>query len=548
MKQKSSIQWVWRNVKKDFKYIVLLSVIEGLISGGFVIFALLSRTIINTAVDKGRIWNYVIFLAIVLLAQAVLNILDSRMHTFVSGRLTIKIQRVVFSSLYRKRWQSVNTYHSGDVLNRLTSDVTGVVTGVTTLIPRAVSLTTRLAASVIVLFVLDVRFTLIMLAAGVTVLVFSRFYGKWMKKLHKEAQTADGKTRSYIQECVENWLAVQSFGGIDAIKIQLKRLQEKHFKLTLRRTRIGNMSSTSIYLLFSGCYYAALVWGAVCLAAGSIRIGDLTAFLQIVSQIQTPFRSASGLLPGYYGMLASAERLIELEQLDEETAGELPPDIYDRLDEICVENMTFSYDAAPVLKNAGLTIRKGEFIAFAGSSGIGKSTLFKLLLGFLEPSEGSITLRCGDESVPLTATARSLFAYVPQGNLILSGTIRQNITFFADDIEKKRIWDAAETAEIADFIRGLEQGLETRLGERGLGLSEGQVQRLAIARALLYNSPILLLDEATAALDEQTEARVLENIRRLSDKTCLCISHRPPALATCDRVIYIENGRFVSHE
>jgi len=527
---------------------VLLSVIEGLISGGFVIFALLSRTIINTAVDKGRIWNYVIFLAIVLLAQAVLNILDSRMHTFVSGRLTIKIQRVVFSSLYRKRWQSVNTYHSGDVLNRLTSDVTGVVTGVTTLIPRAVSLTTRLAASVIVLFVLDVRFTLIMLAAGVTVLVFSRFYGKWMKKLHKEAQTADGKTRSYIQECVENWLAVQSFGGIDAIKIQLKRLQEKHFKLTLRRTRIGNMSSTSIYLLFSGCYYAALVWGAVCLAAGSIRIGDLTAFLQIVSQIQTPFRSASGLLPGYYGMLASAERLIELEQLDEETAGELPPDIYDRLDEICVENMTFSYDAAPVLKNAGLTIRKGEFIAFAGSSGIGKSTLFKLLLGFLEPSEGSITLRCGDESVPLTATARSLFAYVPQGNLILSGTIRQNITFFADDIEKKRIWDAAETAEIADFIRGLEQGLETRLGERGLGLSEGQVQRLAIARALLYNSPILLLDEATAALDEQTEARVLENIRRLSDKTCLCISHRPPALATCDRVIYIENGRFVSHE
>jgi len=527
---------------------VLLSVIEGLVSGGFVVFALLSRTIINAAVDKGSIWVYVALLAAVLSVQAVLNVLDSRIHTYVSGRLTIQIQRTVFFSLYRKCWQSVNTYHSGDVLNRLTSDVTGVVTGVTTLIPRAVSLATRLAASVTVLFVLDARFTLIMLAAGVIVLVFSKFYGKWMKKLHKEVQAADGKTRSYMQECVENWMAVQSFGGIGAIKTQLKRLQEKYFKLTLRRTHIGNMSNTAVYLLFSGCYYAALVWGAISLAAGLIRIGDLTAFLQIVSQIQTPFRSASGLLPGYYGMLASAERLIELEQLEEERAGELPPDIYDRLSDICVENMTFSYDAAPVFLNTGLTIRKSEFVAFAGSSGIGKSTLFKLLLGFLEPSEGAITLHCGDETVPLTAAARSLFAYVPQGNLILSGSIRQNITFFADDIEETRIWAAAEAAEIADFIRGLEQGLETQLGERGLGLSEGQVQRLAVARALLYGSPILLLDEATAALDEQTEARVLENIRRMNGKTCLCISHRPPALAACDRVIYIENGKFVSHE
>ena len=211
-----------------------------------------------------------------------------------------------------------------------------------------------------------------------------------------------------------------------------------------------------------------------------------------------------------------------------------------------IADVHFAYETEhPILTGASLTVRRGEFIALSGYSGIGKSTLFKLMLGFYAPQSGSLTAVTEGGRHPLGASTRGLFAYVPQQSILMSGTIRENIAFCCPDATEESIWSAAETAAIADVIRALPNGLETPLGERGAGLSEGQLQRLAIARAVLCAAPILLLDEVTASLDEATEEQVLRNLRTLTDKTCLCISHRPAALNVCDRVIRVEDGKFI---
>ncbi len=554
MKKSLSASWVWRVARPDIWRILLLAVISGGLSLGYVVFALLSQQVIDIATGEivGSLWLSGGAMLGMLVLQGGLNVLYSHLNVWVNGRVEIRIKDLVFGRLFTKRWQEVSRYHSGDLLNRLTSDSQVVVNGIVTIVPRLVSLVTRLIACLVVLLTMDGRFTLLMLGLGGLMLLGSRLYGRKMKKLHKECQHLDGEARSFMQEGVENWMVIQSFGGDEATRRRLGKRLWRHFAAKLRRSHWSNLSHAAMYLLFSGSYYGALLWGAVRLAAGSLSFGTLTAFLQIVSQIRTPFMNMSGILPQYYNMLASAERLMELEQLPEEPRCPLPAPVttlYENMTCLRVEDVHFAYDAEhPVLTGASLTVQKGEFVALVGFSGIGKSTLFKLLLGFCTPSEGSVSLLTDEQAVPLGADTRPLFAYVPQQNMLLSGTIRENIAFCNADATDEAVWAAAEVADVAEAIRQLPDGLNTALGERGAGLSEGQIQRLAIARAVLSGAPILLLDEATSSLDEATEERVLRHLRALPGRTCLCISHRPAALELCDRVARIEDGKFLEEE
>jgi ABC-type multidrug transport system fused ATPase/permease subunit len=535
--------WLWNLAKRDVGFIILLTAAGGLLSLSYILFALLSRQVINAATGGTPVWPQVTLLLGLLAFQGLLNITYNHLSVYIVGRQEIRLRERIFCGLYKKKWQSVSSYHSGDILNRLTDDSTVITGGITGLVPRAVSIFVRLSASVAVLLALDAGFTFVLLTVGILVFIFSRIMGPRMKKMHKAVQQTEGKTRSFMQECVENWAAVQSFGGADTLKPRFAFLQKEHFRQTIRRNHFRNLANTATVMAFSGAYCAALGWGAWQLARGILDFGTMTAFLQIVNQISIPFRNVSGLLPGYYNIVASAERVMELEDLPgEEAAGSLPPVCV--LEEIRAENITFAYDKEPVLKEASIVIKAGEFVAFAGLSGIGKSTFLKLLMSFYQPLAGTLTVRLNGEDCPVTAAHRPLFSYVPQGNLILSGTVGQNIAFFEENVPEIKLWEAAQAAELAEFIRSLPAGMNTEIGERGLGLSEGQTQRLAIARALLRAAPVLLLDEATAALDERTEARVLENIRKLPDKTCICVSHRSAALAVCDRVVRIEQMKF----
>ncbi len=544
MEKQPAQKWIWRIARKEWLTILLLTLAGAAISFSYVVFALISQKVVDvaTGVMEGNMWYYSGLLIAVLLLQAVVGICKHVLQTRAVGRMEIRIKERIFSSLYRKKWQDISRFSSGDILNRLTSDVNVAADTVASLFPHVVSLITRLTAALVVLIMMDKVFAAILVAAGILLLSAGRLYGVFIKKIHADCQRTDGEARFFMQESLENWSVIQAFCATRWTSRRLGGLLRENYRHKMRRSRVGSLTGTAMYLLFSGCYYVALAWGAWRLAAGLITFGTLTAFLQIVQQVQSPIRGMSGIMPQYYSMLSSAERLMELEQLEDEPSA-LSQEEMAALESIEIRNLSFRYDRDMVFENASVVIRSGEFVALAGHSGIGKSTLLKLLLGFLEADSGEMICRTAKGDVPITASTRGYFSYVPQGNFLLSGTIRQNITFGCDDVTDEQIWQAAELAAIDEFIRSLPQGLDTVLGERGLGLSDGQLQRLAIARGVLYNAPVLLLDEATSALDEVTEHLILTNLRKLADKTVICISHRSAALRACDRVLYIRNGR-----
>jgi ABC-type multidrug transport system fused ATPase/permease subunit len=300
--------------------------------------------------------------------------------------------------------------------------------------------------------------------------------------------------------------------------------------------------------VFTASYYAALVWGALQISLVAISFGTLTAFLQIIDQIKAPMKNISGLIPQFYSMIASAERIMELESLECETIEPHPEtaeEIYAAMRDITIENLTFAYKNENVLEGARMVVNKGEIVAVAGPSGIGKSTIMKLILGLIEPDEGEIYINTSDGRLKVDSGMRKLFAYVPQGNMILSGTIRENIAFCNSEASSDAVMRAAKAAMIWDFISSLPNGMETVIGERGLGLSEGQIQRIALARALLSDAPVLLLDEATSALDEATEKGLLENLKKMNDRTCIFISHKQRTIKNCDKIFYIKNKKLL---
>lgn len=553
-KKITSLQWIYMYGKKSLGAVCLLAVFSGLIAGSFILLALVSSAILDIATGsrEGNIWIQVLFLILLILLQAVLNIVSSNVRIRVTTKIEMRIRQGVFSMILKKQYGEVNKIHSGEILNRLTSDVDIVVGGIVSLIPQAISMLTKIVAGLVVLFSIDARFTGLVLAVGGLVCIFSRIYSRHFKYLHKEVQRTNGVVRSYMQECLENIVVIKSFVNEQAVCGKLNDFQRDNYKIRIKRNAISNIANTLVYVMFTAGYYAALAWGALQISAGVMTFGTLTAFLQIIQQIKAPFRNVSGLIPQYYSMQASAERLMELEEMEEEQAESKISDVHRFQKEfraITAEDVVFSYvEGEPVLENASLRIEKGELLAIVGESGIGKSTLIKLLLHLMPCDKGHLYLETDAEKIEIDAGTRNVFSYVPQGNMIMSGTIRDNITFCNEDVTDEEIKRAAQTACIWDFIETLPNGLDTVLTERGEGLSMGQVQRIAIARAILDDAPILLLDECTASLDKDTEWQVLQNLKKMNTKTIICISHTSAGIACCDRVLQIENKKFTEVE
>ena len=329
---------------------------------------------------------------------------------------------------------------------------------------------------------------------------------------------------------------------------------KKHRTARMRRNHISNLCNVGFGLVIQGAYLGAAVYCAIGLFNGTLSYGTLMAILQLVGQIQAPFSNISGLVPEYYGMIASAERLMEPEGFAEDEAsprshGEIRRFYGEDFRALGLREACFTYqppvrgeEDTPmpvVLEQLSLEVQKGEFVAFTGHSGSGKSTALKLLMSLYPLDSGVRYLKTGAGELPLDASWRGLFAYVPQGNQLLSGTIREIVAFGDSDGMRKEqeLWRALRVACAEDFVSALDKGLDSPLGESGAGLSEGQMQRIAIARAVFSDRPVLLLDEATSSLDAETEKRVLENLRAMTDQTVLIVTHRPAALSICDKRI-----------
>lgn len=550
MKKKSDnfavLKWIYRCTGRYLPLTLLVSLIAAVIAWSSVWLALITRDVLDTATGaaEGSLKKSGILLFIVIGVQVLLSAAQSVLNAYSNGRQTIALRNRLFGVLCKKRYSDICCYHSGDILNRFTSDTEVLVTATVSVIPNTISIVTKIVAGIGTMIFMNPYIAAAVLLVGIAVPAIGRVINKKYKYMHKECQKTEGMTRSFLQECFENIVVIKTFVSEAPFIKKLGSYMERNFKLKIKRTSISVIANISLYAFFTVGYYAVLLWGAGGISAGTVTYGTLTAFLQIISQLRAPLQNVSGILPQYYSALASAERLMELEA-DENEPEPLPAreleDLMHNFASLEVNNLSFGYGGEDVLKNCSFFAERGKITAITGESGSGKSTLFKLILGLYEPCGGSITV---NGEIKLTPSHRGLFSYVPQGNMILSGTVRDNITMCNPAVDDGSLEAAARAAEIYDYIISLPDGFDTLLAERGAGLSEGQLQRIAVARALLTDAPVILLDEATSALDEETEARVLTNIKNMTDKTVLFITHRNTSLKVCDRTVHIEDRGF----
>lgn len=547
-------KWVYGICKKErFKvYTLIFTNVFG--AALTIAFANFSKNIINAAtIDKS--WEKVIVYALgylaLIMTQTALNLIGRSATERCKGKLEWRLKEYMLKVSMKKDYSSITSYHTGELQNRMFNDVAVISDGFTTILPNLIFFVVKLACAFGYLVVIDKIFALVFFVGGVLVFLCTLTFRGTLKKLHKEVQATEGKTRSFIQEAVTSLLVVKAFSAEDKIAEKADELQAVNYKAKMKRRFFGIAANAGINFVFNLGYVFALAFGAYRLLNG-IDYGTVTAMLQLVNQIQAPFANLSGVLPKYFSVLASAERLMEIEALPDEKADN-SEDIdavatYKKLKTIDFKDISFRYDRDIILDNTSLSINKGDFVAIMGISGIGKSTLLKLLLGVFKVESGKILLTTDDSEIPVDYHTRHLFSYVPQGNFLLSGTILENLKFINENATDEEVNEAVRISCAKQFIDELPDGLNTVIGERGIGLSEGQLQRLAIARSLLSNSPVMLLDEATSALDENTEMEFLTNLRELKNKTCIIVSHKRAALEICNKHIQIIDSKIVMEE
>ena len=504
---------------------------------------LLTKELVDAAVSSRReeLWRNGAMLAGLVLVQLGLGFILSWVRIKASSKLQRNLQGTLIQDIMTKEYANLKRYHSGELVNRVFSDAGVIRSGVLGILPGIISTLVSFVGAAAILIALDWRFVLLLAGAGVIGIVIVLFFRKPMKERHTRMQKAEDKLHASIQESLENIRLIKASLSEKRVFRQIGNRQETMEKEQVRQGKFHAVMNNSMGLMFTVSWLFCMLWGCAAIFRGEMTYGSLAAMIQLIGRVQGPIASVVNTAGEIYRVIASAERLMELTDLPSETMGELMTDF----DEICVDHATFRYDdgTEDVLKDISCTIRKGEFVALTGTSGGGKSSLFQLLLGIYSPNNGKIVFRKGREETTACRETRALFAYVPQGNTLFSGTLRENLIMFTDEVSQEQIDEALRAACIDDLTA--EIGLDAELGERGVGISEGQAQRVAVARALLTGAPILLLDESTSALDEETEARMLKNISAMRDKTCLIVTHRKAALSICDYRLHIAEGRMM---
>ncbi len=565
--QKNTVQWMLSVAGGKARYVIWLMVLEGILGGSSVLYAILFRDIIDTAVAGSRdgflqaVLRFCGLIVVQLVLRALLRFLTEWTHSTMENRFKSRL----FSNLMRRDYAMITAVHSGEWMNRLTSDTLVVANGITHIVPGLAELVVKLVGALIVITALEPLFTMILIPGGLLMVALTYAFRKVLKRLHKQVQEKDGALRIVLQERLESLLIVRSFGAEAQSEAAANAAMEAHQRVRMQRNHFSNFCNIGFGMAMRGLYAFGVVYCGWQLLHGTMSYGTLMAIIQLISQIQSPFANITGYLPRYYSMLASAERLLEVEgyplDVKESVDTREARRFYrEELVSLGLHDASFTYlppvrdgespEMPQVFEHVDLAVGKGEYIAFTGPSGCGKSTVLKLLLSLYPLDSGERYLRTAEGEQPLTGAWRTLFAYVPQGNQLLSGSIRE-IVAFGDETRMRDdslLWKALEIACADDFVRTLSAGIDTMLGERGAGLSEGQMQRIAIARAICSECPVLLLDECTSALDDATEAQVLRNLRAMTDKTVLIVTHRSAALAVCEKQVAFSAGKIEQRE
>lgn len=541
-----TMKWIGRALGKRKWMILFLGIIQSFLAVSGIFFALTMKQAIDVAIQhQNKQFVYaVVSLVVIVLIQIGLRAINRYFEDDTRAVAENRLRREFLHGILQTEYCTVKEFHTGELMNRITSDVSTISDGVVSLFPSLLSMAIRIVGILIVMWKIEPWFVAVFLLGGCMIAVLSILPRKYQKSLHKHVQEADGEVRSFLQESFESLLIIHAFGCEEKIESDNEEKMEKHRTRRRKRTNVYNVLGSGLRLFMQGGYVFGFVWCGIGIIEGRITYGTLTAVLQLIGQIQTPFANMGSTFPKYASMLASAERLMEItEQAKELEADDKKlsrEETYAQLENISFENVSFSYEKErPVLENESFLVKKGELVALIGSSGIGKSTIMKLLLSVYQPDAGEIKINLKDNSAALSDLPKGMFAYVPQGNFLMSGKIWEVVGFAetSGEINRKKVEEACKVACAHEFITELPKGYDTELGERGEGLSEGQMQRLAVARAIYSGCPILLLDEATSALDGDTERRMISGLKQMKDYTVFLVTHRRDVWELCDRVL-----------
>ena len=535
-------RWLWKALRGN-RLQACLNASVGLIG---VALSLMSVWAMQRAIDtasgarEGSIYWAIALMAVIILAEFGVGISRVWIRNILGVKAQNRMQQQLVARLLRSQWQGREAMHSGDIINRLEEDVRQVVTFLTETLPSVLSTLAMFFGSF--LYLLDMDVVLACITVGILPLfaAISRIYIAYMRRYSREVRQTDSKIQGLLTETMQHRMLVKTMEAEDQMLRRLDRTQTVLRQWVRKRTKFSVISHFFINIGFSLGYLIAFLWGALRLHAGTLTFGGMTAFLQLVNRIQGPARDITRLAPAFVSVFTATERLMELEDNPEEEQGE--PLAVAAPCGISFEGVTFYYDDAqqqPVVKEMNYNFAPATCTAVMGQTGSGKTTLIRLLLSLVYPKEGHIFIyNDKGRKEELSPRHRCNFVYVPQGNTLLSGTLRENLRLGNPDATDEEMLEALWLA-CADFIDDLPEGLDTQFSEHGGGLSEGQAQRISIARALLRPGSIMLLDEATSALDTQTELRVLENILQRHRRTVIIVTHRQAAVDYCSQILQI---------
>lgn len=546
------ILWIYRKIRKRIPMLLCYAALSAAVAYAGVRFSLTTKSVINHAVSGNR--DGLIASGIFLIGLSLFRLFGNILTRFLNVNLSENLERdfkySILRNILRSDYGAICGYHSGDLVQRMDVDAASVHNSILGISGNLVSLFTSLFSAVVALMQIAPGFTVIFGSVAIVLASTAMLFRKLLKQLSKDNSAANGRVSGFFHETISKLMVVQALDLSEEVQRRTERTLDERWAVRRRQRNVSMIAQFGISVVSTASYLVTMLWCAGKLINGQITYGDVTAMISLVGTVRNCAVTLPHTLPRMFSISAACDRIMELEALpgQPESDPKKTRALYDRLTGITAEHLSFAYDRDPVMQDVTLTVPKGGLTVIIGQSGIGKSTLLKLLLGLYHPQSGRLVLDTPDGSVPVSRATRSLFSYAPQGNFLLSGTLRENLTFANPNATDAEIRDALYVSALDDYVKTLPLGLETVLQENGAGLSEGQAQRLSLARAILSGAPVLLLDEVTSALDADTEALVLRRITSLPGKTCIAVTHRPAALEMADHLIEVTgNGMTMIH-
>lgn len=536
-----NLKWLIKNSKNVFYLIILLVIISSTSSILGIVQALVCKYLLDGATNHQNILKYIIALGVILLSTCLFNLIQPVITAKASNKVKNKIQSNLYVHIIKSKYLSSSKYHSVDLLTRTTNDVSTISTLISTTFPSIISFILMLIGSAVVLYNISPTMTIFAIIFFPILFLFSSVFAKLQKKYYLKVQKIESKYNSFIQESFNNLLIVKVFNQEKNRLASLNMLQNERYKTNIKSAYLSSTSTGILNFCSVFAYFVVMAWGTYNMVNGVNIYGSLTATLQLFSTIQVPLYGLTSTIPQLVKSFGAITRLDEITKLPLEDYSE-KLQFNNKPINVEYNNVSFKFDDDNklILNNINVSFKSGDIIGLVGPSGEGKTTMIRLLLSIIYPCKGKILINNHE----INPNYRQLISYVPQGNTLFSGSIKDNITLGDDSITEKEITNSLKMACAYDFVNNLENKIDTVIGEKSSGISEGQAQRITIARALIRKRPILILDEATSSLDPKTEINIINTIKTLPYKPlCIIITHRPAALSICDKIYKLKDTK-----